>query len=126
MKIPAFALIALALIVSISMSTAEGNESCRSLDTREFGLVSDGEISEPWSEIKLIEAYGPPCQIINLGEVFFQTNNERIREIGPRTRDTQRGTFATKEQFVYKGDYSNPTSVFTIVDGVVVKKERVR
>lgn len=126
MKIP---FIFAAVMFFASMSMAEEKGTCRSLDTREFGLVSDGEISEPWSEIKLIEKYGPPCQIIELGEVYIERHRGRILELGPKTIEEEKlkvGTFAIKKQFIYKGDYTNPTSVFTIIDGVVVKKERIR
>ena len=53
-------------------SHANGDDiiKCKSLDTREFGLIDDGNIGAPWSEAQLIDKYGQPCQIINLGEVF--------------------------------------------------------
>lgn len=109
-----------------SVAGAEEQTACRSLDTREFGLVSDGEISDPWSEVELVVKYGPPCQILELGEVFIERSRGRILELGPKRPDAiPRGTFAIKKQYIYKGDYSSGTSVFTIVDGVVVKKERI-
>ncbi len=111
-----------------SVAGAEEPTTCRALDTREFGLVSDGEISDPWSEVELVVKYGPPCQILELGEVFIERSRGRILELGPKTSQLERlktGTFAIKKQYIYKGDYSSGTSVFTIVDGVVVKKERI-
>lgn len=115
----------IASLISISAAQAE-ETSCRALDTREFGLVSDGEISDPWSEVELVVKYGPPCQILELGEVFIERSRGRILELGPKRPDAiPRGTFAIKKQYIYKGDYSSGTSVFTIVDGVVVKKERI-
>lgn len=87
---------------------------CKSLDIREFGLISDTPV-DPWTEATLLEKYGPPCHVIHSGEVFFE-----------RRRGERRiGRFAEKKQYVYSGDYSDRTSVITIVDGVVVKKERI-
>lgn len=117
-----------AFISFASPAMAEETTKCRSLDTREFGLVSDGEISDPWSEVELVVKYGPPCQILELGEVFIERSRGRIVELGPKTYQQDKlksGTFAIKKQYIYKGDYSSGTSVFTIVDGVVVKKERI-
>lgn len=107
---------------------ADENPKCKSLDTREFGLVSDGEIVESWSEAKLLEKYGPPCIIIELGEVYFERVRGRITEIDPKTIEKEKwksGATTLKKQYIYSGDSSNRTSVFTILDGVVVKKERL-
>jgi hypothetical protein len=120
---------ALAFAVMASSAMTKEKDTCRSLDTREFGLVSDGSITEPWSEVKLIERYGPPCLMIELGEVYIERSRGLIVELGPKTLlqgKLKAGTLAVKKQFIYKGDYSNPTTVFTIVDGVVVRKERIR
>lgn len=120
--------IIVALLIFISIALADETVNCKSLDTREFGLISTGEIDEPWSEVKLIERYGPPCYIIDLGEVLIKRNRGRILELGPKTfqQDNNKiGTIAIKKQFIYNGNDSNRTSVFTIVDGVVVKKERI-
>lgn len=121
------ALLPLLIASAMTISTAIAEEnSCRSLDTREFGLISDGEISEPWSEVRLIGKYGPPCQILDLGEVFIERSRGRILELGPRRSDEiVKGSFAVKKQYIYKGDYSSGTSVFTIIDGVVARKERI-
>lgn len=103
--------------------------TCKAIDTVEFGLVSDGYISgTPWLEIELIEKYGPPCLVIDLGEVYVERSNGLIREIQPRlfqTEEVRIGTVAVKKQFIYTGNYSSPTTAFTLIDGVVVKKERV-
>ena len=117
-----------AFVVLISTAMAEDKASCKPLDTREFGLVSDGEITEPWSEAQLVEKYGSPCQIIDLGEIHIERGKGRITELGEKT--LQQGkvktcTVAIKKQFIYTGDYSNKTSVFTVIDGVIMKKERI-
>ena len=117
-----------AFVVLISTAMAEDKASCKPLDTREFGLVSDGEITEPWSEAQLVEKYGSPCQIIDLGEIYIERSKGRITELGEKTLQQDKvktGTVAIKKQFIYTGDYSNKTSVFTVIDGVVVKKERI-
>jgi len=117
-----------AFVVLISTAMAEDKASCKPLDTREFGLVSDGEITEPWSEAQLVEKYGSPCQIIDLGEIHIERGKGRITELGEKTLQqgkVKTGTVAIKKQFIYTGDYSNKTSVFTVIDGVVVKKERI-
>lgn len=111
-------------------SYANGSDikECKSLDTREFGLVGDGTIGAPWSEAQLIEKYGPPCQIINLGAVFTKRSFGKIIEIGPKDSEHDKITFgeiSEKKQFIYTRDYSNKTSIITIVGGVVVKKERI-
>ncbi len=120
--------ICFAFIIFVSTTVAEDKVSCKSLDTREFGLVSAGEITEPWSEAQLIEKYGTPCQIIDLGGVYIERSRERIVELGPKISEQEKiktGTVAVKKQFIYSGDASSRTSVFTIIDGVVVKKERI-
>ncbi|MEK7842468.1 MAG: hypothetical protein AAB197_07315 [Deltaproteobacteria bacterium] len=107
---------------------AEDKKSCRVLDTTEFGLVSAGEIGESWSEVQLTEKYGEPCQIIDLGVVFLEKSQERTIELDPKTfqKNKQKtGMAAVKKQFIYRGDYSSGTSVFTIINGVIVKKERI-
>lgn len=105
-----------------------GPPACDSLDTSEFGLISDGSISEPWSEVELLEKYGPPCYVIPLGEVFIKRSYGRIYELGPvisRQDKVVEGEVAIKKQYVYTGDYTSPTSIITVVGGVVVKKERL-
>lgn len=117
-----------AFVVLISTVMAEDKASCKPLDTREFGLVSDGEITEPWSEAQLVEKYGSPCQIIDLGEIYIERSKGRITELGEKTLQQGKvkiGTVAIKKQFIYTGDYSNKTSVFTVIDGVIMKKERL-
>ena len=117
-----------AFVVLISTAMAEDKASCKPLDTREFGLVSDGEITEPWSEAQLVEKYGSPCQIIELGEIYIERSKGRITELGEKTLQqgkVKTGTVAIKKQFIYTGDYSNKTSVFTVIDGVIMKKERI-
>lgn len=117
-----------AFAVFISTAMAEDKAICKPLDTREFGLVSDGEITEPWSEAQLVEKYGSPCKIIDLGEISIERSKGRITELGEKTLQQDKvktGTVAIKKQFIYTGDYSNKTSVFTVIDGVVVKKERI-
>ena len=107
---------------------AEDKKSCRAIDTREFGLVSTGDIDEPWSEAQLIEKYGQPCAIIELGEVFMEKREGRIIELDAKTimQDKQKlRATAIKKQFIYSGDFSSKTSVFTIINGVVVKKEKI-
>ncbi|HKZ46570.1 MAG TPA: hypothetical protein VJ202_04220 [Thermodesulfobacteriota bacterium] len=107
---------------------AEDKKSCRAIDTREFGLVSTGDIDEPWSEAQLIEKYGQPCAIIELGEVFMEKSEGRIIELDAKTimQDKQKlRATAIKKQFIYSGDFSSKTSVFTIINGVVVKKEKI-
>ena len=124
----ALILICFAFVALISTAMAEDKPGCKSLDTREFGLVSDGEITEPWSETQLVEKYGSPCQIIDLGEIRIERSKGRITELGEKTLQQDKvkaGTVAIKKQFIYTGDYSTKTSVFTIIDGVVVKKERI-
>lgn len=67
--------------------------------------------------------------IIELGEVYIERSKGRIVEFGPKVLQQERlktGAAAIKKQFIYKGDYSSQISVFTILDGVVVKKERIR
>lgn len=121
-------LICFAFVVLISAGMAEDKASCKPLDTREFGLVSDGEITEPWSEVQLVEKYGSPCQTIDLGEVYIEKSKGRILELGekPLQQDKAKtGAAAIKKQLIYTGDYSNKTSVFTVIDGVIVKKERI-
>lgn len=105
-----------------------GPPSCDALDTSEFGLISDGSISEPWSEVELLEKYGPPCYVIPLGEVFIKRSYGKIYELGPvisRQDKVVEGEVAIKKQYVYTGDYTSPTSIITVVGGVVVKKERL-
>lgn len=121
-------LLVFTLVLSVSNSSAEEKVTCKSLDIREFGLVSDGEIIEPWSEGQLIGKYGPPCQIIDLGDVYIERNRGRIVELGAKTlqhENLKSGASAFKKQFIYSGDDSNKTSIFTILDGLVVKKERI-
>ncbi|MBI5587840.1 MAG: hypothetical protein HY889_05675 [Deltaproteobacteria bacterium] len=121
-------LLSLSFISANSYANGSDIKECKSLDVREFGLISDGSISEPWSEAQLIEKYGPPCQIINLGEVFTKRSFGKIIEIGPKTSEQDKitsGEIAEKKQFIYTRDYSNKTSIITIVGGVVVKKERI-
>ncbi|MBI5235864.1 MAG: hypothetical protein HY886_06415 [Deltaproteobacteria bacterium] len=113
-----------------SGSGANGNDiiKCKSLDTREFGLINDGNIGEPWSEAQIIDKYGQPCQIINMGEVFVTKSHVKIIELDAKTGaqgKTTSGEIAVKKQFVYKGDYSNKATIITIVGGVVVKTERI-
>ncbi len=103
-------------------------KECKSLDVREFGLISDGNISDPWSEAQLIAKYGPPCQIINLGDVYTQRSFGKTIEIGPKTIEQDKiisGEVAEKKQFIYTGDSANKTSIITLIGGVVVKKERI-
>ena len=124
----ALILICFAFVALISTAMAEDKPGCKSLDTREFGLVSDGEITEPWSEAQLVEKYGSPCQIIDLGEIHIERGKGRITELGEKTLQqgkVKTGTVAIKKQFIYTGDYSNKTSVFTVIDGVIMKKERI-
>jgi len=107
---------------------SEPSPACDALDTREFGLISDGSISEPWSEVALLEKYGPPCYEIPLGEVFVKRSYGRVYELGPvisRQDKVVEGEVAIKKQYVYTGDYTSPTSIITVVGGVVVKKERL-
>lgn len=121
------ALIFLFAIFSFSVM-AEDKKSCRAIDTTEFGLVSAGEIGEPWSEVQLLEKYGQPCTIIELGEVFIEKSEGHIIELDAKTfmQDKQRvSETAIKKQFVYSGDFSSKTSVFTIINGVIVKKEKI-
>ncbi len=111
-------------------SHANGNDiiKCKSLDTREFGLIDDGNIGAPWSEAQIIDKYGQPCQIINMGEVFVMKSQGKITELDVKTREqgkTTSGEISMKKQFVYRGDYSNKATIITIVGGVVVKKERI-
>ncbi|MEK6791433.1 MAG: hypothetical protein AABY45_07020 [Deltaproteobacteria bacterium] len=110
-------------------SHANGDDiiKCKSLDTREFGLIDDGTIGAPWSEAQLTDKYGQPCQIINLGEVFVMKSQGKITEMDTKTREQGKitsGEIAVKKQFVYRGDYSNKATIITIVGGAVVKKER--
>ena len=117
-----------AFVVLISTAMAEDKASCKPLDTREFGLVSDGEITEPWSEAQLVEKYGSPCQIIDLGEIHIERGKGRITELGEKTFQKDKiktGTVAVKKQLIYTGGYLNKTSVFTVIDGVIMKKERI-
>ena len=114
----------LAAVAAVQAETPE----CHALDTSEFGLISDGNISEPWSEVELLEKYGPPCYVIPLGEVFIKRSYGRIYELGPvisRQDKVVEGEVAIKKQYVYTGDYTSPTSIITVVGGVVVKKERL-
>lgn len=107
---------------------AEDKKTCQAIDTTEFGLVSAGEIGEPWSEVQLIEKYGQPCTIIELGEVFIEKSEGHIIELDSKTYQQEKQklrTTAIKKQFIYSGDYSSKTSVFTIINGVVVKKEKI-
>ncbi|MBI5827203.1 MAG: hypothetical protein HZB22_05710 [Deltaproteobacteria bacterium] len=87
---------------------------------REFGLISDGSISAPWTEAALIDKFGPPCEIIDLGY---------LKSTGPDPRGGKTGSqadqYLEKKQYVYKGDYSNKTTIITIIDGKVARKERV-
>jgi hypothetical protein len=125
-------IIALSLFLPFTLSGASAAEpmpsDCKPLDTTEFGLISDGGISEPWSEVELLQKYGPPCYVLPLGEVFIRRNYGRVFELGPvigRHDRTVAGEIAIKKQYVYTGDYTNGTSIITIVGGVVVKKERI-
>lgn len=122
------AILSLILVILATVVTAADEVTCKSLDTREFGIVSDGEITESWSEAKLIVRYGPPCQIIELGEVYIERSKGRILEIEPKTFEQEklkRGMVAIKKQLIYRGDDSSRASIFTIIEGVVVKKERI-
>lgn len=119
----------LSFFISVN-SYANGSDikDCKSLDIREFALISDGDISASWSEAQLIEKYGPPCQTINLGEVFITKGSGKTTEINTKAQEQGKitsGEIAVKKQFVYTGDYSNKTTIITIVGGVVVKKERI-
>lgn len=96
------------------------NRKCRSLDVREFGLISDGSISAPWSEAALIDKFGPPCEIIDLGYVKSTGPDPRSGKTG-----SQADQYLEKKQYVYKGDYGNRTTIITIIDGKVSRKERV-
>lgn len=71
---------------------------CKSLDTREFGLVNDGRFGRGWTRSELISKYGPPCW----------------------TRFVSNG-----EELVYESDGSNNGSIFTILNGYVAKKVRI-
>lgn len=71
---------------------------CKSLDTREFGLVNDGRLGRGWTKFELISKYGPPCW----------------------TRFVSNG-----EELVYESDGSNNGSIFTILNGYVAKKVRI-
>ncbi|MBI5903673.1 MAG: hypothetical protein HZB84_09360 [Deltaproteobacteria bacterium] len=96
------------------------NRKCKSLDVREFGLISDGSISAPWSEAALTGKFGPPCEIIDLGYVKSTGPDPRSGKTG-----SQADQYLEKKQYVYKGDYSNRATIITIIDGKVAKKERV-
>jgi hypothetical protein len=74
-------------------------KSCRSLDTREYGMVPDGRISTPWYEEDLISRYGPPCH----------------------TRIGRNG----RKLLQYDKDIYNNGSLFIIVNGRVVEKSRL-
>lgn len=109
-----YAIVLISLLL-VSYAYAEESHECKSLDIREFGLIEDGSISSPWSEALLIQKYGLPCMTVELGESFKKKKDGKITT----------GEFFEKKQFIYSGDSTNKTSVITIVDGVVVKKERV-
>lgn len=97
---------------------------CKALDIREFGLISDS-FTDPWSEATLVEKYGPPCEIIHIGDVFVERSFVKEK---PETKERARvktGFFAEKKQYVYRGSDSDKTSIITIVNGVVVRKERI-
>lgn len=126
--ITAVALRGLALSAPARAAVQATPPECNALDTSEFGLISDGGISEPWSEVELLEKYGPPCYVLPIGEVFIKRSYGRVYELGPvisRQDKAVEGEVATKKQYVYTGDYSSPTSIITVVGGVVVKKERL-
>ena len=80
-------------------SKARASKRCRSLDTREFGLVPTDHVNGLWAEADLIERYGPPCQI----------------------RDNGRGY---KQLFYEKDEYNNG-ALFKVVNGRVVSKTRI-
>lgn len=112
--------------------TSQAEESpwfdCHSLDIVEFGLISDGNISSPWTEAELLLKYGPPCTEIRLGAVYIERRAGRVVEITPELsaqRETVLDQTAEKKQLIYVGDYTDKTSVITIIDGIVVKKERI-
>lgn len=116
------------LFPSISQAEEPYWFDCHSLDIVEFGLISDGSISEPWTEAQLVLKYGPPCTEVGLGEVNIERRQGRVVEIVPNGAEVQgaaSGQIAAKKQLVYTGDYIDKTSVITVIDGVVVRKERI-
>lgn len=123
--------IAFVFALFISCNThaqAKAENECRSLDVSEFGLISDGSISAPWTEVQLMQKYGPPCAVLDLGDVFIERKFGRLVEVAPKTKEQSgiiSGQIAQKRQLVYWGDSVDKTSVITVIDGVVVKKERI-
>lgn len=100
---------------------------CKPLDVREFGLISTSPV-DPWHEVTLVEKFGPPCQVIHLGDVFTERGVERLERdpvTGVERRVIRSGGFAERKQYVYWGSYTHRTTVITIVGGVVVAKERL-
>lgn len=110
-------LILLSFLIAIPYANASESNECRSLDIREFGLIEDGNIGAAWTEAQLIQKFGPPCQIVSLGKTFTEKRSESGKTII--------GDILEKKQFIYTGDNVNKTSIITIVNGVVVKKERI-
>jgi len=84
---------------TVSPRAASTKKSCRSLDTREYGMVPDGRLSTPWSEEDLISRYGPPCQTI-----IMRNGGKQLK---------------------YDKDENNNGSLFMIVNGHIVKKMRL-